>query len=175
MPCVPRVNIKLLFFYAWSTLQDLRCAADTSRLTANETHPASCLLDRTIDTRATIRFCILSFNAVCCRKVQKKLEGFSFGFSFLCVACSNGALFILLRNRWRTPHGCIIKFPQRKRRTLRQTPSGISLSSGDVALLPGTLTSSFSSSSSSISRCCASPPLWFYGKKFSWFPRIHLS
>lgn len=115
------------------------------------------------------------FNAVCCRKVQKKLEGFSFGFSFLCVACSNGALFILLRNRWRTPHGCIIKFPQRKQRTLRQTPSGISLSSGDVALLPGTLTSSFSSSSSSISRCCASPPLWFYGKKFSWFPRIHLS
>lgn len=67
------------------------------QLTALETHPASRLLDRAIDT-GTIRFCILSLMlCVAGRRKETQKGGFPYGSSFLCVACSNVALLVLPR------------------------------------------------------------------------------
>ena len=45
------------------------------------------------------------FNAVCCRKVKKKLQSFSFGSSFLplCVACTSEPLSLSLHRRREEP------------------------------------------------------------------------
>lgn len=131
-------------------------------LSTLETHPTRHhLFDRPIDT-GVILFCILSL-ILCVAGRCKETRGFLLRFFPLTLCrvsqpvslCSSLCAFQI------APRGSIIKFPQRKlRERCERRPSGISLSSRDVALLPAR-------SFLCLLFAVFATARWFYGKKFS--------